>query len=65
MRCAQGYGTVRFGSQEDAQKAVEDHHGTDLEGRTLTVKFDKCAAGRLTGRAVMPCIGLSSPPDVS
>ena len=40
---AQGYGTVRFASQEDAQKAITDHHGTDLEGRTLTVKFDKCA----------------------
>ena len=38
----QGYGTVRFGSQEDAQKAIVDFHGTDLEGRTLTVKFDKC-----------------------
>lgn len=37
----QGYGTVRFGSREDAEKAVQKCHGTELEGRTLTVKIDK------------------------
>ncbi len=37
----QGYGTVRFGSREDAEKAVQECHGTELEGRTLTVKIDK------------------------
>ena len=44
---------MRFASQEDAQKAIEDHHGTDLEGRTLTVKVDKCGTAHLA--AVAPC----------
>ena len=37
----QGYGTVRFDSREDADKAVRELHSTELEGRTLTVKIDK------------------------
>ncbi|CAL8469327.1 g8868 [Coccomyxa elongata] len=40
---SRGYGTVRFGSREDAEKAVQACHGTELEGRTLTVKIDKFA----------------------
>ena len=40
--CAvQGYGTLLFETKEAAQEAINKHHGTDLEGRTLTVKLDK------------------------
>lgn len=39
----QGYGTVRFESTSAAQSAINDFHGTELEGRTLTVKLDKFA----------------------
>ncbi|EIE21682.1 G-strand telomere binding protein 1 [Coccomyxa subellipsoidea C-169] len=38
---SRGYGTVRFDSREDADKAVRELHSTELEGRTLTVKIDK------------------------
>ena len=38
----QGYGTVRFSSKEEAEKAIEDFNGTELEGRALAVKIDKC-----------------------
>ena len=41
--CVQGYGTVRFTTKEDAEKAIADFHGTDLEGRALAVKIDKYA----------------------
>lgn len=41
--CEQGYGTVRFTTKDDAEKAIADFHGTDLEGRTLAVKIDKYA----------------------
>ena len=34
----QGYGTVRFETAEAAQAAIKGYHGTDLEGRTLTVR---------------------------
>ncbi len=40
----QGYGLVRFCSAQDAQAAIEKFHGTELEGRTLTVRLDKCGA---------------------
>lgn len=39
----QGYGLVRFYTLQDAQAAIEKFHGTELEGRTLTVRLDKCA----------------------
>ena len=39
----QGYGTVRFESAEAANTAIEKFHGTDCEGRTLTVKLDQYA----------------------
>ena len=39
----QGYGTVRFETNEAAQKAMEDFNGYELEGRTLTVRLDRYA----------------------
>ncbi len=39
----QGYGTVRFESVEAAQAAIEKFHGSECEGRTLTVKLDQYA----------------------
>ena len=42
--CAmQGYGTVRFESVEAANSAIEKFHGSECEGRTLTVKLDQYA----------------------
>jgi len=38
---SRGYGTVRFDSPADAQQAIQDFNGTDLDGRTLAVKLDK------------------------
>ena len=43
MVSAQGYGTVRFETAAAAQDAINDFHGHELEGRTLTVKLDKFA----------------------
>ncbi len=40
---SQGYGTVRFESVESAQAAIEKFHGSECEGRTLTVKLDQYA----------------------
>lgn len=40
---SRGYGTVKFDSTEAAQSAIEKFHGTDCEGRTLTVKLDQYA----------------------
>lgn len=40
---AQGYGTVRFETPGAAQTAIGAFHGSELEGRTLTVKLDKFA----------------------
>jgi RNA recognition motif-containing protein len=39
----QGYGTVRFETPEAVQAAIQQLHGSDLEGRTLTVRLDKFA----------------------
>jgi RNA recognition motif-containing protein len=39
----QGWGTVRFTSKEAAAAAIEQFHGSQLEGRTLTVFLDKKA----------------------
>ena len=39
----QGYGTVRFETAEAVQAAIQQLHGSDLEGRTLTVRLDKFA----------------------
>lgn len=38
---SRGYGTVRFTEPEYATQAIEKYHGTQLEGRTLTVFLDK------------------------
>jgi RNA recognition motif-containing protein len=40
---AQGWGTVRFTTTDAAQAAIDRFHGSDLEGRTLTVFLDKKA----------------------
>ena len=40
---SRGYGTVGFKTPEEAQAAITQVHGTDLEGRTLTVKLDRFA----------------------
>lgn len=40
---SRGYGTVKFTTTEAAQAAIDDHNNTELEGRRLTVKFDKFA----------------------
>lgn len=39
----QGWGTVRFTTTESAGTAIEQFHGSQLEGRTLTVFLDKKA----------------------
>lgn len=40
---SRGYGTVRFETVEAAQSAIEKFHGSECEGRTLTVKLDQYA----------------------
>jgi hypothetical protein len=40
---SRGYGTVRFTGVDTANIAIEKFNGTELEGRTLTVKLDKFA----------------------
>ena len=39
----QGYGTVRFMSEADVQRAIQEFSGYELEGRNLTVKVDQYA----------------------
>jgi cold-inducible RNA-binding protein len=34
---SRGFAFVEMGSEEDAQKAIADFHGRDLDGRKLTV----------------------------
>jgi RNA recognition motif-containing protein len=34
---SRGFGFVEMGSDEEAQKAIQALHGTQMEGRTLTV----------------------------
>ena len=41
---SRGFGTVLFGTQEDAQNAVRLYHGYEYSGRTLKVHFDRFAA---------------------
>ena len=38
---AQGYGTVKFLSSEDAQLAIQECDGLELQGRLLSVKLDQ------------------------
>lgn len=40
---SKGWGTVRFTTTEGASAAIEAFHGSQLEGRTLTVFLDKKA----------------------
>ena len=40
---SKGWGTVRFESKEGAAAAIARFHGSQLEGRTLTVFLDKKA----------------------
>lgn len=40
---SKGWGTVRFTAKEGASAAIEAFHGSQLEGRTLTVFLDKKA----------------------
>ena len=39
--CHRGYGVVKFEQQEDAEKAISSTHMTDLDGRTVMVRFDR------------------------
>ena len=38
---SRGFGFVEMSSQEEAQQAIDKLHGTDLEGRSLTVNEAK------------------------
>lgn len=40
---SRGYGTVLFGTTEEAQAAIDAVNGTELEGRVLSVKVDQYA----------------------
>lgn len=40
---SRGYGTVRYETAEEAQAAIEHFNGSELEGRTLSVRLDKYA----------------------
>jgi len=40
---SRGYGTIQFASPEEAQAAIDQFNGTELEGRTLSVKVDQYA----------------------
>ena len=39
--CLQGYGTVRFASAEEAQRAIQEYNGFEVEGRSLSLKIDQ------------------------
>jgi RNA recognition motif-containing protein len=41
--CSRGYGTVRYETTEEAEGAIEQFNGYELEGRTLSVRLDKYA----------------------
>lgn len=38
-----GFGTVRFGSKEDAESATAKVNNTEMDGRTITVRLDRFA----------------------
>jgi RNA recognition motif-containing protein len=38
-----GFGTVRFGSKEEADAACTKLNNTEYEGRTITVRLDRFA----------------------
>jgi len=39
--CIRGYGIVKFNEEQDAKAAVEELHMTEVEGRNITVRFDR------------------------
>lgn len=38
---SRGYGTVRFSSAEEAQRAIQEYNGFEVEGRSLSLKIDQ------------------------
>ena len=40
---SRGFGTVRFGTKEEAQKAIDGMNETEIEGRPVSVRLDKYA----------------------
>lgn len=38
---SRGYGTVRFSSAEEAQRAIQEYNGVECEGRSLSLKIDQ------------------------
>ena len=38
---SRGYGTVRFASKEEADKAVSSLNQVDFQGRPVTIKLDR------------------------
>ena len=38
---SRGYGTVRYGSEEEAATAIATLNGAEFEGRVITVRMDK------------------------
>ena len=43
---SRGFGFVEFASQEDAQRAIEELNGMDIQGRALVVKEARSQEGR-------------------
>ena len=41
-----GFGTVRFFNAEDAERAIDELNGVELQGRDLEVRYDNKAGGR-------------------
>jgi RNA recognition motif-containing protein len=40
---SRGYGVIQFASSDQANAAIGQFNGTELEGRTLSVKLDSYA----------------------
>lgn len=62
---SRGFGTVLFGTPEDAMNAVRLFNGYDFQGRILKVHFDKYAVGG--GHAAQPAFyghSMHSSPDL-
>ncbi len=38
---SRGYGTVRYATKEEADKAVSTLNGAEFEGRPVTIKLDR------------------------
>lgn len=37
---SRGFGTVLFDSRSDAERAIQEYHDQEFEGRRLIVRFD-------------------------